>query len=55
MEETKRIDEVDILKGIGIILMVTGHIEFGSVYDKWIHFICRCFLLFLVFSFMLKM
>ena len=37
MEETKRIDEVDILKGIGIILMITGHIEFGSVYDKWIH------------------
>lgn len=37
MKEIKRIDEIDLLKGIGIIFMITGHIEFGTIYDKWIH------------------
>lgn len=29
--------EIDILKGIGIILMIIGHIEFGEIIDKGIH------------------
>lgn len=37
MEKIKRIDEIDILKGVGIVIMITGHIGFGSIYDKWIH------------------
>lgn len=37
MAEIKRLDEIDILKAIGIILMVMGHIGFGSIFDYWIH------------------
>lgn len=37
MKEIKRFDEIDILKSIGIILMVMGHIGFGAKFDYWIH------------------
>lgn len=33
----KRIEYIDIYKGIGIILMIMGHIGFGSKFDIWIH------------------
>lgn len=37
MKEINRLDEIDILKSIGIILMIMGHIGFGSVFDYYIH------------------
>lgn len=39
MENKKnfRVEYLDILKGIGIIFMVMGHIGFGFVFDKYIH------------------
>lgn len=37
MIEKKRMTDVDIVKSIGIILMVMGHIEFGTVLDFYIH------------------
>lgn len=37
MDEHKRLNEIDILKGIGIILMIMGHIEFGKYIDKFIY------------------
>lgn len=37
MNVTKRLDEIDILKSIGIILMIMGHIGFGGVFDYYIH------------------
>lgn len=33
----KRIDYIDILKAIGIILMVMGHISFGTHFYIFIH------------------
>lgn len=33
----KRIEYVDIYRGIGIILMIMGHIGFGGKFDIWIH------------------
>lgn len=32
-----RFKEVDILKGIGIVLMIMGHQYYGDDFDKWIH------------------
>lgn len=32
-----RIDSIDIFRGIGIIIMVMGHIGFGSIFDHLIH------------------
>ena len=32
-----RIEYVDIYRGIGIVLMIMGHIWFGSYFDKFIH------------------
>lgn len=37
MKEIKRFDEIDILKSMGIILMIMGHIGFGGIFDYWIH------------------
>lgn len=40
MEETKRIkriDTVDILRAVGIIVMVMGHVGFGGKFDRFIH------------------
>ena len=37
MKETKRLDEIDILKSFGIILMIMGHIGFGDQFDFYIH------------------
>ena len=37
MKETKRLDEIDILKSIGIILMIMGHTGFGKIFDYYIH------------------
>lgn len=33
----KRFKEIDILKGIGIVLMIMGHQYYGDHFDKWIH------------------
>lgn len=37
MKKTIRLDYIDVYKGIGILLMVMGHIEFGDKFDYWIH------------------
>lgn len=37
MGTKKRNESFDILRGIGIIIMVMGHIGFGNVFDKYIH------------------
>ena len=37
VEIKQRFDEIDILKSFGIILMIMGHIGFGSIFDYWIH------------------
>lgn len=37
MSVIKRIEEIDILKAFGIILMIMGHIGFGMYFDYWIH------------------
>lgn len=33
----ERLDYIDIFRALGIILMVMGHIGFGSKFDKFIH------------------
>lgn len=33
----RRIKEIDVLKGIGIILMVIGHLYPNTIVDKWLH------------------
>lgn len=33
----KRVDWIDIYRGLGIILMVAGHVGFGAIFDKIIH------------------
>ena len=33
----KRIDSVDILRALGILIMVMGHVGFGGVFDRYIH------------------
>ena len=39
-----RIDSLDILKGIGIILVVVGHMIGNQLYIRpWMLFICHCF------------
>ena len=35
--KTGRIEYLDIFRAFGIILMIMGHIKFGSYFDKWIH------------------
>ncbi len=37
MSTSKRIDYVDLFRGVGIILMIMGHIGFGSKFDYFIH------------------
>lgn len=37
LKERKRIEYVDYYRAFGIILMIMGHIKFGSYFDKWIH------------------
>lgn len=32
-----RLKEIDMLKGLGIILMIMGHQYYGEYFDKWIH------------------
>ena len=34
---TTRLEYIDILKGIGIILMIMGHIGFSGIFDFYIH------------------
>lgn len=35
--QIKRLDDIDILKGIGIIIMIMGHVGFGGIFDVFIH------------------
>lgn len=37
MIKNRRIEWIDIYRGLGILLMVAGHVGFGSVFDKVIH------------------
>lgn len=37
VEKTSRVEYIDILKGIGIILMIMGHIGFSGIFDFYIH------------------
>ena len=37
MKSKKRIDYIDVLRGIGIIYMILGHINFGMSFDHYIH------------------
>ena len=32
-----RVEYIDLFRAFGIILMVMGHIKYGSAFDKWIH------------------
>lgn len=33
----KRLEYIDIFKGMGILLMIMGHVGFGSRFDHFIH------------------
>ena len=35
--EKDRLVFVDYFRAFGILLMIMGHVGFGSVFDKWIH------------------
>ncbi len=35
--ENRRLDSIDILRALGIILMVMGHVDFGGKFDRYIH------------------
>lgn len=35
--DSNRVEYVDVLRGIGIILMILGHIGFGATFDIYIH------------------
>ena len=37
MNNQERLDYVDCFRAFGILLMIMGHVGFGSVFDKWIH------------------
>lgn len=37
LSKQARIEYIDLFRGIGIILMVMGHVGFGSFFDRWIH------------------
>lgn len=37
MKNKNRFDDIDILRGIGIIIMVMGHVGFSGIFDVWIH------------------
>lgn len=37
VSKSERIDSVDIFRGIGILLMVMGHVGFGAKFDYFIH------------------
>lgn len=32
-----RVDYIDALRGILIMIMVMGHVDFGAAFDKYIH------------------
>lgn len=33
----RRIEYIDLFRAFGIVMMIMGHIGFGSLFDKWIH------------------
>lgn len=35
--QNRRMEYIDIYRGIGIVLMIMGHIGFGGKFDLWIH------------------
>ena len=35
--EKSRVEYIDLFRAFGIVLMIMGHIKFGSHFDKWIH------------------
>lgn len=35
--KVKRIQYIDMFRGIGILLMIMGHVYFGDLFDKYIH------------------
>lgn len=36
-QQNNRSEYIDFFRGIGILLMIMGHIGFGRIFDKWIH------------------
>jgi uncharacterized membrane protein len=32
-----RVDYIDALRGILILIMIMGHVDFGAAFDKYIH------------------
>lgn len=32
-----RVNYIDMFRAFGILMMIMGHIKFGSLFDKWIH------------------
>lgn len=37
MKKIERVGYVDVYRGMGIILMIMGHVGYGTVFDKFIH------------------
>ncbi|MCD8334424.1 MAG: acyltransferase family protein [Clostridiales bacterium] len=37
MNKTKRVEYIDLFRGFGILLMIMGHVGFGSRFDHFIH------------------
>ena len=33
----KRVEEIDVLRGIGIVLMIMGHVGYGTMFHRFIH------------------
>lgn len=36
-ETSKRLDNIDILRALGILIMLAGHVGFGGKFDRYIH------------------
>ena len=32
-----RLNDVDLFRAVGIVLMIMGHVGFGNMFSKWIH------------------
>ena len=37
VRKENRVVYIDVLRGIGILLMIMGHVSFGNFFSKWIH------------------
>ena len=32
-----RIGWIDVLRGFGVVLMIVGHVDFGTPFDRYVH------------------